>query len=124
MSETMSRRQPTRASAGRDESDGGQDAATAGEIMELLDAEYTQEILEAIRAEARSARELATVCGASRPTTYRRLNALVAAGLVETDMVYDADGHHRTVYEATFRRLSIDVTDDGLSVTAEQGRPA
>ncbi|MFT4881156.1 MAG: putative transcriptional regulator [Natronomonas sp.] len=91
--------------------------ASPTELLELLDAEYTQEILEAVSREARSARELAELCGASRPTVYRRLNSLQAAGLVETEVEYDADGHHRTVFETTLEAVSVDVTDDGLSVT-------
>jgi DNA-binding transcriptional ArsR family regulator len=86
-------------------------------VLELLDAEYTRSILEAIRRESKPARALGEQCGASRPTVYRRLNRLRDAGLVETDMVYDSDGHHRTVFEATFESVSVDVTDDGLSVS-------
>lgn len=87
------------------------------ELLELLDAEYTQEILEAMGRKARSARELAEACGASRPTVYRRLNSLREAGLVDTEMEYDADGHHRAVFEATLEAVSVDMTGDGLSVT-------
>jgi DNA-binding transcriptional ArsR family regulator len=87
------------------------------ELLQLLDAEYTQEILEAVGRESRSARELAELCGASRPTVYRRLNSLQEAGLVDTEMEYDADGHHRAVFEATLEAVSVDVTGDGLSVT-------
>ncbi len=93
------------------------------ELLGLLDAEYTQEILEAVGREARSARELAELCGASRPTVYRRLNSLQAAGLVETEVEYDADGHHRTVFETTLEAVSVDVTDDGLSVTVTTTTP-
>jgi DNA-binding Lrp family transcriptional regulator len=92
-------------------------------LLELLDAEYTQEVLEAAGREARSARKLAELCGASRPTVYRRLNSLQAAGLVETGVEYDADGHHRTVFETTLEAVSVDVTDDGLSVTVTTAAP-
>lgn len=94
-----------------------------GELMALLDANYTREILAAIREEAKSARALTEACGASRPTVYRRLNSLQAAGLVAEDMRYDADGHHRTVFEATLEGLSVAVTDDGLSVTVRTDEP-
>lgn len=92
-----------------------------GDLLELLDAEYTRDIIEAIREEPKSARRLADECGASRPTVYRRLNTLQEAGLVESELAYDADGHHRTVFEATVETLSVDVTDDGLSVTVNTG---
>jgi predicted transcriptional regulator len=88
------------------------------ELLELLDAAYTRPILEAIRTEAKPARAIAEACGASRPTVYRRLNRLQEAGLVDTDLACDADGHHRTVFEAAFDSLTIGFTDDGLSVKA------
>jgi len=92
---------------------------TTEELLELLDANYTQAILEAIRTEPKPAGALAEECDASRPTVYRRLNSLRDAGLVETGMAYDADGHHRTVFEATLESVTVDVDDEGLTVTVE-----
>jgi DNA-binding HxlR family transcriptional regulator len=86
------------------------------EVLSLLDAAYTLSILESIRAEPKPARAIASECDASRPTVYRRLNALEAAGLVETDMAYDGDGHHRTVFAATLESLSVAVEPDGVTV--------
>ncbi|WP_324761095.1 ArsR/SmtB family transcription factor [Haloarcula sp. GH36] len=86
------------------------------EIIELLNAEYAQQILETIRTEAKPAREIAAECGASRATVYRRLNALGEAGLVETEMRYDADGHHRSVFKTSFESLALEMTVDGLTV--------
>ncbi|WP_436909123.1 ArsR/SmtB family transcription factor [Halosimplex marinum] len=102
----------------------GDDASgelSTDELLELLDAAYTRAILEAIRTEPKPARAIAEACGASRPTVYRRLNRLRDAGLVETDLACDADGHHRTVFEASFESVTIGFTDDGLSVTATDG---
>jgi response regulator of citrate/malate metabolism len=83
----------------------------------LLNAEYTQQILSEIQTEAKSARSLAQACGASRATVYRRLNGLREAGLVDTGLAYDTDGHHRTVFESTLESVTLDVTPDGLSVS-------
>ncbi|ELZ20551.1 transcriptional regulator [Halosimplex carlsbadense 2-9-1] len=93
-------------------------ALSTDELLELLDAAYTRSILEAIRTEPKPARAIADTCGASRPTVYRRLNRLQEAGLVDTDLACDTDGHHRTVFEAAFESLTIGFTDAGLSVTA------
>jgi DNA-binding transcriptional ArsR family regulator len=118
MSETMSRRQPTQtASVGNETSH--DETVEVGEILAILDAEYTRSLLEAIRGEAMPARDLAEVCGASRPTIYRRLNKLQEAGLVESSMEYDGNGHHRTVFENTFEKLTVDMTDNGVSVTVD-----
>ncbi|WP_276274005.1 ArsR/SmtB family transcription factor [Haloarcula litorea] len=96
---------------------GETDDRPSTEIIECLNAEYAQRILEAVRAEAKPAREIADECGASRTTVYRRLNALQEAGLVETEMRYNADGHHRTVFEASFESLALEMTADGLTVS-------
>ena len=127
-SETMSLTQSTpkgTVDRARGSGEAGETPETAPEeILALLNTDYTRAILEAIEAEAKAARDIAEECDASRPTVYRRLNGLQEAGLVETGMVYDADGHHRTVFEATFEALSVDVTADGLAVTvttAESG---
>jgi DNA-binding transcriptional ArsR family regulator len=92
-------------------------APTTSEFVELLDARYTKALLEAIRTEAKPARVLAEECGASRPTVYRRLNSLVDAGLVESRMSYDTDGHHRTVFKAAVERVTVELDDSGLSLT-------
>lgn len=96
------------------------------DLLELLDADHTQTILAETRAAPRSARALADTCGASRATIYRRLNRLEDAELLESDMRYDDDGHHRTVYEATLESVTVDVTDDGyaLSVATSTGASA
>ncbi|MEF8780337.1 MAG: ArsR family transcriptional regulator [Haloferacaceae archaeon] len=94
----------------------------ADHLLTLLDAEYTRDILEAINAEAKSARSLIRECDASRATVYRRLNDLEAAGVVGSELRYDHDGHHRAVYRATLEMVSVSVTADGLSATASAGR--
>lgn len=114
--------QPERADEPVERVDESADAvgdATAETLLELLDADHTQTILAETSAAPRSARALADTCGASRATIYRRLNRLEDAAVVESDMRYDADGHHRTVYEATLESVTLDVTEDGyaLSVT-------
>jgi len=112
----MSLKQPERTGPGGSEQDldGERDPA---DLLCLLNAEYTQSILETIQQESKSARTIAEECGASRPTVYRRLNALEDAGLVDSSMAYDADGHHRTVFETTLEAVSVDLLGDGLSVT-------
>ena len=90
---------------------------TSEDIVALLDASYTQSILDAIQSEPKPVRALLTASDASRPTLYRRLNSLQDAGLVESSMEYDADGHHRTVFEASFEKIAIDVNGADLAVT-------
>jgi predicted transcriptional regulator len=116
----MSLKQPERTSPGGSDQDADGEQDSMG-LLSLLNAEYTQSILESIQREAKPARTIAEECGASRPTVYRRLNALEDAGLVDSDMAYDADGHHRTVFETTLEAVSVDLVGDGLSVTVTTG---
>ncbi|WP_436930695.1 ArsR/SmtB family transcription factor [Halosimplex halobium] len=113
----MSLTESTRSGPARTPDDASGDLST-DELLELLDAAYTRAILEVIRTEAKPARTIADACGASRATVYRRLNRLQEAGLVDTDLACDADGHHRTVFAAAFESVTIEFTDDGLAVTA------
>lgn len=101
---------------GQAESTPDQDAEA---LLGLLDADYTQTILEATRDEPRPARALADACDASRTTIYRRLNRLEDAGFVESHIAHDPDGHHRTVYEATLESVTLDVTDDGYAISVQ-----
>ncbi|WP_251343749.1 ArsR/SmtB family transcription factor [Haloplanus halophilus] len=87
------------------------------EVLALLEDDYSRAILEAIHAEPRSARDLVEECAASRATIYRRLDRLDDAGLAESWLSYDADGHHRTVFEATLDAVTVGLDADGIGVT-------
>ncbi|WP_379690111.1 ArsR/SmtB family transcription factor [Halomicroarcula sp. GCM10025817] len=100
-----------------EDAEGGTDTLPSREILTRLNAAYAQDILEMISTEAKPAREIAVECGASRATVYRRLNSLKEAGLVETEMQYDGNGNHRTVFETNFESLALEMTVDGLTVT-------
>lgn len=116
----MSQRSPHR--PGHDQA-----APSPTELFSLLDDEYALDILTSIQSEAKSARTLAEECDASRPTIYRRLNRLEDAGLIETEMTYDADGHHRTVFKTTLETVTVEMGDDGVSAdisTADVREPA
>lgn len=117
----MSRSQPPRARpAGTGTTT--TDEPAPEDLLALLDADYTQSILAAIRSDAKPARTLAEECGASRPTVYRRLNRLEDAGIVESEIAYDADGPHRTVFRATLDSLTVDLGEN-LAVTVSRTGP-
>lgn len=91
------------------------------EFLELLDDDHSRDILEAISTEPKSARALVRECDASRSTVYRRLDRLAEAGLVESGMALDGDGHHRTIFEATLEELTLDIQDGGISLRLTTG---
>lgn len=85
-------------------------------VLDLLDDEYARAILASISATAKPARELVGELDTSRPTVYRRLNRLEEAGLVESRMSIEPDGHHRQVYRATLSDVTLSLSDDGLRI--------
>lgn len=91
------------------------------DLLEVLDDDHSRDILEAISAEPKPARALVEECDASRSTVYRRLDRLAEAGLVESGMELDADGHHRTIFEATLEELTFDIRDGEISLRVTTG---
>jgi DNA-binding transcriptional ArsR family regulator len=90
--------------------------ADADELLALLSDDYARCVLEAILDEALPAREIADRLDASRATVYRRLDRLESAGLVESSMSYDPDGHHRQRFRTTLDRVLLSFEDEGLVV--------
>lgn len=89
-------------------------------LLELLGDEYTQKVLRSVADRPRSGREVAEDKSISRATAFRRLNELVDAGLVTTEMVPDPDGHHHKQFHAVFARVGLQFGDDGLSMDVER----
>ena len=87
--------------------------------LDLLDDEYTREILVALYRGPRRGRELTATCGGSRSTVYRRLDRLQAAGFVTTETVVDPDGHHCDAYRLARDQLTVRIDADGLTVTVQ-----
>ncbi|WP_276271592.1 winged helix-turn-helix domain-containing protein [Haloarcula litorea] len=96
--------------------DDDQPTHSADELLELLGDEYTRRVLRAVADEARSVREAADVAAVSRSTAHRRLTTLADAGLVESRLSIDDDGHHRQEYRAVIERANLDVRRHGLDV--------
>jgi len=80
-------------------------------LLSLLGDDYTQAILSAMGDESLPAREIAARADVSRPTVYRRLNRLEAAGAVETVLTVDADGHHRQAFRVRLDELAVPLVD-------------
>lgn len=81
------------------------------EVVTLLGDDYTREILETIGDESLSAREISERTDMSRPTVYRRINDLQDAGVVESCMLVDGDGHHKQAFELSINEVTVSVDD-------------
>jgi len=93
------------------------------DLLALLEDEYAREILVQTWREPCSARTLCEACDASRATIYRRIERLQTHDLLESRTQLDPDGHHRDVYAACLRRVTIEVTDDGIEIDVDRVEP-
>ncbi|MFW6320553.1 MAG: ArsR/SmtB family transcription factor [Halohasta sp.] len=93
------------------------DSAAVDELLELLSDAYACEILRELQEEPLSADDLVDRCSMSRPTVYRRLDALTDAGIVDATPRLAADGHHRREYRLSLASLSVRVDEDGIDGT-------
>ena len=100
---------PTSLPASHDRSE--EQSVDPEQLLSLLGDEYTRAILDALGTESLPAREIATRAGVSRPTVYRRLDRLEAAGVVEPTMTIDPDGHHRQAFRLTIDGFELNLGD-------------
>jgi DNA-binding transcriptional ArsR family regulator len=84
------------------------------EVLSLLSDEYAREILNLLVDQPHSARELVNRLDMSRATVYRRLDDLESAGVVESSLCLDPDGHHRKCFSAAVDCLRLLFESDGL----------
>lgn len=66
-----------------------------------------------------SADDLAEQLDVSRPTIYRRVNALVDYDLLSEQQQLDADGNHYQTVETTLRQVVFEIEDGGYNVSLE-----
>lgn len=85
------------------------------ELLALLGDEYTREILATIGDESLPAREIASRSEISRATVYRRINRLVAVGVVEEVMSIHPEGQHRREFQIAHNRIELSLVDGAAS---------
>ena len=94
------------------------------ELLDLLGDEYACDILQALAGGPMPARSLADRCGMSRPTVYRRLDRLTAAGVVASRLRPAADGHHRQEFRLVLDAVEFRVREDGIDGEVRIDDPA
>jgi DNA-binding transcriptional ArsR family regulator len=91
-------------------------AVDVPEVLSLLSDEYARELLGVLSEESLSARELVDRLDMSRATVYRRLDRLESAGILETSMCIDPDGHHRKCFDVVVERMQLAFDSEGLTL--------
>jgi predicted transcriptional regulator len=97
--------------------------ADAGGLLDLLGDRSVRRILVHTSERPRSASELAAACDVSKPTVYRRLEALERRDLLARETRYDADGNHYATYACRLEEVTFGVGADGLAADLDRTRP-
>lgn len=63
-----------------------------------------------------SADDLADQFDVSRPTIYRRINALIDYDLLREQQEIDMDGNHYKVFETTLKRIAFEIDGGGYTI--------
>lgn len=80
-------------------------------VLEALDDDGCRRIIEALE-EPMTAKHLSEDCDIPLSTTYRKLELLTEARLLEERAVLQPDGHHTTEYELVFEEVVIELDAD------------
>jgi DNA-binding transcriptional ArsR family regulator len=86
------------------------------EVLSLLSDDYAREMLNLLADDSLSARALSDRLDMSRATVYRRLNRLESAGVIQSSMVVDPQGHHRKQFSVVVDRMQLMFHSDGVSL--------
>ncbi len=86
------------------------------DVFALLDDEYARAILAALSHQPMTATTLSDQCKMSLTTVYRRLSLLEQCGLIVSETVVDADGHHEERYRTEFEELRVRLDDGEFQV--------
>lgn len=86
------------------------------DIFEVFGDPLARRILVFASDRRVSADDLAEQLDVSRPTIYRRLNALIDYDLLRERQEIDAQGNHYQSYESTLRRVTFEIEDGGYNI--------
>ncbi len=86
---------------------------TIRDILNALNTSDCRRILDATSTEALSASEVSDACGLPLSTTYRKLDLLTDAGLLEERTRIRLSGHHTSEYLHVVKDVTISVARNG-----------
>lgn len=93
-------------------------------VLAALDDPDCRKLLEATTDEPLTAQELVDRCDVPRSTTYRKVDQLTEAGLLEESVRLRKDGKHASEYRRSFEDVTISLSaGDGFQVGISQSEP-
>lgn len=95
----------------RDPRSSGEVPPDLDDVLGALHDADCQTIIEHL-TEPMSAGEISETCDIPSSTTYRKLDRLTEADLLEEGTAVRSDGHHTTLYEVDFERVVLDLEED------------
>lgn len=110
----------TQMSKSRASRDALQETVDDATLLEHLGDEYTRRVLAAVTENRLSGSEVMNAADVSKATAYRRLGDLEDAGLVESEMAFDPDGHHHEKFHAIVESVDITFDEDGMCLSVER----
>jgi DNA-binding transcriptional ArsR family regulator len=100
-----------------------EDPPAAAEVLDALADEAARRIVVAL-AEPKTASELSEECDVPLSTTYRKLEKLTDASLLNESTDIRRDGQHTTRYSVAFEEVAVSIDEDGgRELTVEFERP-
>ena len=100
-----------------------EDPPDAAEVLDALADEAARRIVAAL-SEPKTARELSEECDVPLSTTYRKLEKLTDASLLNESTDIRRDGQHTTRYSVAFEEVVVSIDEaDGRELTVEFERP-
>ncbi|MFD1514524.1 winged helix-turn-helix domain-containing protein [Halomarina rubra] len=101
---------------------GTEGAPNLQQVLDALDDPACREIVECLE-DPMTASELSERCEIPQSTTYRKLDLLSDASLVEERVEVRTDGHHTTRYVLAFNEVRLSL-DENRALDVEIDRPA
>lgn len=86
------------------------------DVFDLFGDSLARRILVLASDRPLSADDLAHQLDVSRPTVYRRINALMDYDLVRERQQIDAKGNHYQLFETTLQRITFEIDNGGYNI--------
>ncbi|MFB6135441.1 MAG: winged helix-turn-helix domain-containing protein [Halobacteriaceae archaeon] len=93
-----------------------------GTVPALFGDETARQILVLASQRPLSAGRLAELCDVSRPTVYRRVNALLKYDFLDDDIQFDDEGNQYKAFRTTLERISFEIEDGDFRVDVQMRR--